>query len=103
MNYELRGDIEPRTPIPPVLITGLSGAGLSSAARVLEDMGWYVIQNLPPHYVLEFVEQNASNEDDNILAARKDEHCFRTPASAAATARRVRYACRRCRRGRAPL
>lgn len=65
MNYELRGDIEPRTPIPPVLITGLSGAGLSSAARVLEDMGWYVIQNLPPQYVLEFVEQNASNEFSN--------------------------------------
>lgn len=24
-------------------------------------------------------EHNASNEDDNILTARKDEHCFRTP------------------------
>ena len=26
----------------PVLITGMSGAGINSAARVLEDLGWYV-------------------------------------------------------------
>jgi RNase adapter protein RapZ len=30
-----------------VLITGLSGAGRSGAAAVLEDLGWYVIDNLP--------------------------------------------------------
>ncbi|WP_304503397.1 RNase adapter RapZ, partial [Corynebacterium mendelii] len=31
----------------PVLITGMSGAGLSSAARVMEDMGWYCAHNIP--------------------------------------------------------
>lgn len=30
-----------------VLISGLSGAGRSSAADVLEDLGWYVVDNLP--------------------------------------------------------
>jgi RNase adapter protein RapZ len=30
-----------------LLITGLSGAGGSSAANVLEDLGWFVIDNLP--------------------------------------------------------
>jgi RNase adapter protein RapZ len=30
-----------------VLITGLSGAGRSGAADVLEDLGWYVVDNLP--------------------------------------------------------
>jgi RNase adapter protein RapZ len=30
------------------VITGLSGAGRSEAAKALEDMGWYVIDNLPP-------------------------------------------------------
>ena len=30
-----------------VLISGLSGAGRSGAADVLEDLGWYVIDNLP--------------------------------------------------------
>ena len=40
----------------PVLITGMSGAGLSSAARVMEDMGWYVAHNLPPQLMLELAE-----------------------------------------------
>jgi UPF0042 nucleotide-binding protein len=31
-----------------VVITGLSGAGRSQAADVLEDLGWYIIDNLPP-------------------------------------------------------
>ncbi|MCS4535141.1 RNase adapter RapZ [Corynebacterium sp. HS2168-gen11] len=44
------------TEFPPVIITGMSGAGLSSAARVLEDMGWYVTQNLPPQLVSSFFE-----------------------------------------------
>ena len=30
-----------------VLITGMSGAGRSGAADVLEDLGWYVVDNLP--------------------------------------------------------
>ncbi|MGB3736580.1 MAG: RNase adapter RapZ [Ilumatobacter sp.] len=30
-----------------VLITGLSGAGRSGTADVLEDLGWYVVDNLP--------------------------------------------------------
>jgi RNase adapter protein RapZ len=30
------------------VISGLSGAGRSQAAKVLEDLGWYVIDNLPP-------------------------------------------------------
>ena len=30
------------------VITGLSGAGRSEAAKVLEDLGWFVIDNLPP-------------------------------------------------------
>jgi UPF0042 nucleotide-binding protein len=31
-----------------VLITGMSGAGRSQAANTLEDLGWFVIDNLPP-------------------------------------------------------
>jgi UPF0042 nucleotide-binding protein len=30
-----------------VLVTGMSGAGKSTAARALEDLGWFVIDNLP--------------------------------------------------------
>src|SRR5688500_8430891 len=31
-----------------VVITGLSGAGRSEAAKAMEDLGWFVIDNLPP-------------------------------------------------------
>lgn len=31
-----------------VIISGLSGAGRSEAAKALEDLGWFVVDNLPP-------------------------------------------------------
>ncbi|MCT1601858.1 RNase adapter RapZ [Kocuria sp. p3-SID1433] len=31
-----------------LVVTGLSGAGRSTAANALEDQGWYVVDNLPP-------------------------------------------------------
>jgi UPF0042 nucleotide-binding protein len=34
-----------------VIITGLSGAGRSTAAGCLEDLGWYVVDNLPTSLV----------------------------------------------------
>ena len=38
----------PRSVHPEVvLVTGMSGAGRSRAAAVLEDLGWYVVDNLP--------------------------------------------------------
>jgi UPF0042 nucleotide-binding protein len=40
-------------PVKPVeaellVVTGMSGAGRSTAADALEDHGWYVVENLPP-------------------------------------------------------
>ena len=41
--------VEPSSSRPMVLIiTGMSGAGRSTASDTLEDLGWYVIDNLPP-------------------------------------------------------
>jgi UPF0042 nucleotide-binding protein len=34
-----------------VVITGMSGAGRSEAAKVLEDLGYFVIDNLPPSLI----------------------------------------------------
>jgi RNase adapter protein RapZ len=39
-----------------VLVTGLSGAGRSTAAKVLEDVGWYVADNLPPQLITRMVD-----------------------------------------------
>lgn len=36
-----------------MLITGMSGAGLSTAAKVFEDRDWYVAHNLPPELILQ--------------------------------------------------
>lgn len=42
--------------IDVVLVTGLSGAGRGTAAKVLEDLGWYVADNLPPELIAQMVE-----------------------------------------------
>lgn len=35
-------------PLRLALVTGMSGAGRSTAARALEDLGWFIIDNMPP-------------------------------------------------------
>jgi UPF0042 nucleotide-binding protein len=53
------------TDVPPlevVVVTGLSGAGKNSAGRVLEDLGWYVVDNLPPALLLPMVELGARGD-----------------------------------------
>ncbi|AOW94583.1 RNase adaptor protein RapZ [Rhodococcus sp. WMMA185] len=48
-----------------LLVTGLSGAGLQTAANVLEDLGWYVADNLPPELISRMVD--LSLESDSRL------------------------------------
>ncbi|HWH32635.1 MAG TPA: RNase adapter RapZ [Egibacteraceae bacterium] len=38
------------------IITGLSGAGRTTAAKVLEDLGYYVVDNLPPSLIGSIVD-----------------------------------------------
>jgi RNase adapter protein RapZ len=45
-----------------VILTGMSGAGRSTAANVLEDLGWYVVDNLPPQMILPMAELAAEPE-----------------------------------------
>ena len=49
-----RDDHRPRAEV--ALVTGLSGAGLSTAATALEDLGWFVAENLPPQLVTSMVD-----------------------------------------------
>lgn len=39
-----------------VIVTGVSGAGKSQAIKILEDMGFFCIDNLPPTLILKFLE-----------------------------------------------
>ena len=39
-----------------LLITGMSGAGRSHAADTVEDMGWYVVDNMPPKLLVPLVD-----------------------------------------------
>ena len=47
-----------------VLITGLSGAGRSGVADVLEDLGWYVVDNLPTALIGTIVDLAAKPNSD---------------------------------------
>jgi UPF0042 nucleotide-binding protein len=39
-----------------MIVTGMSGAGRSTAANALEDLGWYVVDNLPPQMLRPLLE-----------------------------------------------
>jgi RNase adapter protein RapZ len=39
-----------------LVITGMSGAGKSTVSHALEDLGWYVVDNLPPSMVASLFE-----------------------------------------------
>ncbi|CAM3540971.1 RNase adapter RapZ [Isoptericola cucumis] len=55
-------EIEAATPAPErsepevLVITGMSGAGRSRAAGVLEDLDWFVVDNLPPLMIVPLVD-----------------------------------------------
>lgn len=48
--------IDKQTSIDVILVTGVSGAGRSTATRALEDMGWFVVDNLPPTLMINVVD-----------------------------------------------
>jgi UPF0042 nucleotide-binding protein len=52
-------DSDERPGIDVALISGLSGAGRSTAAKVLEDLGWFVVDNLPPALITTMVDLGA--------------------------------------------
>ncbi|MCA9531994.1 MAG: RNase adapter RapZ [Myxococcales bacterium] len=71
------------TGLQVVVVTGLSGAGRSTALRVLEDMGFFCVDNLPPALAPALVELVASPgasrppapppADEGASAAREHE------------------------------
>jgi UPF0042 nucleotide-binding protein len=56
-----------------VIVTGMSGAGRSTVGNALEDLGWYVVDNLPPAMLRPLVDlSNASGESIPKVAAMVD-------------------------------
>jgi UPF0042 nucleotide-binding protein len=45
-----------------VIISGLSGAGKSTALRIMEDRGFYAVDNLPPVMLLSLIETLSANK-----------------------------------------
>ncbi len=52
-----------------IIVTGMTGAGRSTAAKALEDIGWFVIDNLPPSLLPAVVEMLSAEEDDEVKIA----------------------------------
>ena len=51
-----------------IIVTGVSGSGKSSAAKVLEDIGYFCIDNMPPQLIPKFAELCGDNSEINKVA-----------------------------------
>jgi UPF0042 nucleotide-binding protein len=51
-----------------LIITGLSGAGRSTAAATFEDLGWFVIDNLPPALIPKVAELVSKGSETEKVA-----------------------------------
>jgi len=58
--------------IDVVLVTGMSGAGRSTATRALEDIGWFVVDNLPPTLMTNVVDYVAQRTGSHKVAVVAD-------------------------------
>ena len=45
-----------------LILTGMSGAGRSTVAHSLEDLGWYVVDNLPPSLLPDLAKQSSDGD-----------------------------------------
>src|ERR1044071_9500705 len=69
MTQELRTEDRLRAPaVEFVLLTGLSGAGRSETAKVLEDLGYFVIDNLPPSLIGRVAELAVTGREQGRVA-----------------------------------
>jgi len=66
------------TPLPAserpelLIITGMSGAGRTRAAAALEDLNWYVVDNLPPRLLITLATMMRAGDGISRLAAVVD-------------------------------
>ena len=55
-----------------LLVTGMSGAGKTATTATLDDLGWFVVDNLPPSMITELIETVTERADQRRLAVVAD-------------------------------
>ena len=60
------GDMSAESSVRFLVITGMSGAGRRSAGHTLEDLGWYLVDNLPPVLLPSLVDVAAERGFDKV-------------------------------------
>jgi RNase adapter protein RapZ len=63
---------EPTGPVDFTIVTGLSGAGRSEAAKCFEDLGYFVVDNLPPALIGKMAELAATSGNPARVAIVAD-------------------------------
>ena len=53
-------------PVELLVITGMSGAGRRTAGHTLEDLGWFVVDNLPPSMLPELIEVSRQRQFSRV-------------------------------------
>lgn len=55
-----------------LLVTGLSGAGKTAATAVLDDLGWFVVDNVPPSMLTQLIDTITARSDERRIAIGAD-------------------------------
>ncbi len=55
-----------------LLVTGMSGAGKTAATATLDDLGWFVVDNLPPSLLTDLIDTVTKRADQHRIAVVVD-------------------------------
>ena len=55
-----------------LIVTGMSGAGKTATTATLDDIGWFVVDNLPPSMLMELIDTVTERRDQRRLAVVAD-------------------------------
>jgi UPF0042 nucleotide-binding protein len=78
---------DPAPPVELLVITGMSGAGRRTAGHALEDLGWFVVDNLPPSMLPELLDISRQRQFTRVavlLDVRSGSDFQQLPAAFAA-------------------
>lgn len=69
-----RPGVPGRQPDQPevLIVTGMSGAGKTAASAALDDLGWFVVDNLPPSLLMELVDTVRQQREAGRIAVVAD-------------------------------